>query len=518
MAKDRREDAGQFYAGGSVIPRGPVKQGGGGVPSDYAAVSENASVGAVHAGKGGNPHGTKFDELEGKPNIPKTLAELSEDATHRTVKDEQKAAWDAKQDSLTAQQLENIAAVPDKRDKSDLDVYEVIRTENTDWTLSFSPSVKELEDAYKGKKPTFVYGNVWVIERIEVGAFTPNSSTANAGRDAIALEGFNFIDTISGDLINLTITRPRYMDENLGPAKANEKLASRDTTAAQGALAKFGLGGKLVAATSQDVPELAAKRDKTDNICALDEYTEWVFSGIQEGDTSTYTVSFVEDPQMWAIKRDGVVIFWKMDANEDDVEIRGPYEDADYEKVISPLMATRHIVAKANESYVTPAGVENLKAGGLTPEAMTVVFATPAFAESVKADAPEGSLGKEIYDLKQGGGGGVDSHYQTKPAVALPDETVDGVVYSCFQLADQTVNVILLETSKPARLYFPQPSTGNNIRDFLVKVKVTSEDIPSVTFVKNAADTSIGFEYADESWADLEAGINLFSFTETEKS
>jgi outer membrane murein-binding lipoprotein Lpp len=40
--------------------------------------------------------------LNDKPTIPDELADLSDDATHRTVTDTEKSTWNAKQDELTA--------------------------------------------------------------------------------------------------------------------------------------------------------------------------------------------------------------------------------------------------------------------------------------------------------------------------------------------------------------------------------------------------------------------------------
>lgn len=97
MAKDRREDAGEFYPGGSVIPRGPVTRGGG-TPADYTAVRKNAATGAAHA---------------------------ADPDPHVSTKD--RALWNGKQDELSDTQLANIDDVPNRRDKTDM---------FTDWVFS----------------------------------------------------------------------------------------------------------------------------------------------------------------------------------------------------------------------------------------------------------------------------------------------------------------------------------------------------------------------------------------------
>lgn len=96
-------------------------------------------------------------------------------------------------------------------------------------------------------------------------------------------------------------------------------------------------------------------------------------------------------------------------------------------------------------------------------------------------------------------------------------ETVDGVAYRRFDIKDHTIATITLSDETPVRIHFPDKPTENFCRDFIVKIKVTSVNIPQVQFVKGQNDTSIGFEYEDDSWATLEVGINYFTFTETER-
>ena len=96
-------------------------------------------------------------------------------------------------------------------------------------------------------------------------------------------------------------------------------------------------------------------------------------------------------------------------------------------------------------------------------------------------------------------------------------ETVDSVTYKRFDVKDHTIATISLSDATPVRIHFPDKPTENFCRDFIVKIKVTSNDIPQVQFVKGQNDTSIGFEYEDDSWATLEVGINYFTFTETER-
>ena len=100
----------------------------------------------------------------------------------------------------------------------------------------------------------------------------------------------------------------------------------------------------------------------------------------------------------------------------------------------------------------------------------------------------------------------------------VSSEIVNDVTYKRFDIKDHTIATISLSDETPVRIHFPDKPTENFCRDFIVKIKVTSETMPQVYFVKANNDSDIGFEYADEDWTTLEAGINYFTFTETERS
>lgn len=59
-------------------------------------------------GPAGPPGTTDYNELENKPHIPSTLAEMTEDSTHQTVSEAQKQSWTDKLDTITEEQLNEI--------------------------------------------------------------------------------------------------------------------------------------------------------------------------------------------------------------------------------------------------------------------------------------------------------------------------------------------------------------------------------------------------------------------------
>ena len=126
-----------------------------------------------------------------------------------------------------------VASIANKRDKSDLAVYSVTRTENTDWT--WTSENKELEAALNEASVKPIYdseNHFWVI-----------TGTTHWGEFYYNSPGVYDVDALSVRLAFITIpgyvdyyataTRPRYMDETLGPAKPNQKLAAIATDDAQ---------------------------------------------------------------------------------------------------------------------------------------------------------------------------------------------------------------------------------------------------------------------------------------------
>ena len=60
---------------------------------------------------------------------------------------------------------------------------------------------------------------------------------------------------------------------------------------------------------------------------------------------------------------------------------------------------------------------------------------------------------------------------------------------------------------------FPQQETGK-ARDFLVRLIVTGETVPSITLTEQDG-SAIDFDVDDDSWTEIEQGVNLLMFTET---
>ena len=145
---------------------------------------------------------------------------------------------------------------------------------------------------------------------------------------------------------------------------------------------------------------LSDKMDKT-------EYGSWHVA-TKDGDTfvGTGDPSAIADPsRVIVLVRNGEISYcnaWSY--NAETKEISATFNVDEYGTTVT--------VSDIKE--VQSGGLKVNVANGLTPSAVALVFATTAFKESVKEDAPDGSLAKEIYNLKQGGGGGGDMKFVLK--------------------------------------------------------------------------------------------------------
>ena len=85
----------------------------------------------------------------------------------------------------------------------------------------------------------------------------------------------------------------------------------------------------------------------------------------------------------------------------------------------------------------------------------------------------------------------------------------------CVALADRAVTRVEVASGDPLKLTVP-PLVKGAVRDFFVRLVVTADEIPEVTFAAPAGET-ISFEDADVDMLKCEVGVNHFAFTETDE-
>lgn len=103
------------------------------------------------------------------------------------------------------------------------------------------------------------------------------------------------------------------------------------------------------------------------------------------------------------------------------------------------------------------------------------------------------------------GGGDTPAGYKLVKAVVT-----DGAV----GLQDRCVTRVELKNSNPVRINFP-PKVEGVARDFLLRLVITSDSVPEVTFAVPMGET-FSFEEGDEESFSCLVGVNIFAFTETD--
>ena len=186
--------------------------------------------------------------------------------------------------------------------------------------------------------------------------------------------------------------------------------------------------------------------------------------------------------------------------------------DEEYYKLVDDGQINPSVLYVVDDEYLNAyyQTIKNVASPELSDDA-----ATKGYVDSEIAKIPAGewgSIGGDVEDQKDL----IKVNYPLDNPIAT-SETVDAVTYKRFDIKDHTIATISLSDATPVRVHFPDKPTENFCRDFIVKIKVTTQNIPQVQFIKGQNDISIGFEYEDDSWATLETGINYFTFTETER-
>ena len=86
-----------------------------------------------------------------------------------------------------------------------------------------------------------------------------------------------------------------------------------------------------------------------------------------------------------------------------------------------------------------------------------------------------------------------------------------------YALQDRAVNTVTLGSGVESAVFkFPQKQQGK-ARDFMLRLVITGSDVPEIGFVEPDG-TEVAFDADDDSWADIEQGVNLLMFTDTQEA
>ena len=82
---------------------------------------------------------------------------------------------------------------------------------------------------------------------------------------------------------------------------------------------------------------------------------------------------------------------------------------------------------------------------------------------------------------------------------------------------NNTITTIVVDSSnKTIYIHLPAETTDNTARDFVIRLEVTATTAPQVQFVPSNSE-EIDYEANDDTWATIEPGVNIISFTETKR-
>ena len=106
------------------------------------------------------------------------------------------------------------------------------------------------------------------------------------------------------------------------------------------------------------------------------------------------------------------------------------------------------------------------------------------------------------------------SGYATKSEI--PYSLIEVTLADRINLTDRAVNKVTADGSlNHIQFVFPEKKAGKS-RDFFLRHIITGETVPTLSFSEPNGD-SVSFDADYDSWADIEQGVNILMFTDTEE-
>ena len=105
------------------------------------------------------------------------------------------------------------------------------------------------------------------------------------------------------------------------------------------------------------------------------------------------------------------------------------------------------------------------------------------------------------------------SGYATKSEI--PYSLIEVPLADRINLTDRAVNKVTADGSlNYIQFVFPEKKAGKS-RDFFLRLVITGETVPTLSFDEPNGG-SVSFDVDNDSWADIEQGVNILMFTDTE--
>ena len=84
------------------------------------------------------------------------------------------------------------------------------------------------------------------------------------------------------------------------------------------------------------------------------------------------------------------------------------------------------------------------------------------------------------------------------------------------ELSDHAVNKVTVDDSYSYLTFIFPEKTEGKARDFFIRLIITGETVPTLSFSEPTGE-SVSFDSDNDSWADIEQGVNILMFTDTEE-
>ena len=159
-------------------------------------------------------------------------------------------------------------------------------------------------------------------------------------------------------------------------------------------------------------------------------------------------------------------------------------------------------------------------------------------AEVKRATDAETALGEEIakkVDTEDGKGlstndyttaekkklGSIEEGAQKNPDLSgyakkedVPYALIEVPLKDVINLTGRAITKVTVDDSLSSITFiFPEKVNGES-RDFFIRLEITGDTIPTISFVEPNGD-AVAFDVDDDSWAEIEQGVNILMFTDT---
>lgn len=99
----------------------------------------------------------------------------------------------------------------------------------------------------------------------------------------------------------------------------------------------------------------------------------------------------------------------------------------------------------------------------------------------------------------------------------LPYSLTNAVIENnAVSLQNRAITKVEVDDSVSSITFVFPEKIGGKARDFFIRLVITGETVPTLEFVEPNGE-AVSFDVDDESWAEIEEGVNILMFTDTEE-